>query len=1556
MITVGNEASPLLPSNHVGKANQPSGFSMRKLALGLLFVGIACVATVAILSASSSDSNGESVDYAAKISQLEAENTQLRDKVRVGKDIERSLRNEIDYLYSNSSLFSYPAPAYVVGLRLYAMSLCGNFLYNVLDEVLEEVYEEFEAAAEEDVVCPVGYVATDCAEVDECAENMHECSYLATCTNTEGSYDCTCNDGYQGDGFDCIDANECTDGSHNCALHSTCINIEGSFECECDQGFTGDGYTCDDINECADPTTCSADATCHNLAPNYVCECNSGYSGDGYNSCSDVDECSDSTPQHGCQDTAVCVNTDGSYSCACNEGFENDAESCVDSDECADGTHHCSANAECINEAGTYACACHPGYYGDGEVCSDQDECLDMTHDCAAAGHCVNTEGSYDCECKSGYTGDGFECVDVNECSNASDSACDPAATCTNYDGGFYCECDEGYEGDGFVCSDIDECATGTSECDSDGAVCTNTAGGHECHCAQGFEGDGYVCAEIDECSNGVHNCAEVATCFDTYGSFECSCPCERCVSEEGFYFAELDSSGIMGLPTGIASSTPDSCCYSCDSSDNCAGWSFSDGMCYLVTSTDNKIASDEFVSGYINHDCSYSGDGVTCDDVNECEEGTHTCVVNLGETCINEYGGYTCECTNPDENGQCVPPVSDGPLLHYKFDEWEGDVVHDASGNGYDGVTAGFVEWTKTDGVYYGGVHFNGMGTIVVPTESLSAVEETGEITVALWIKGDDVQPIATTIFEARDGSSNRILNSHLPWSNSYVYWDCGAYGSSYDRLYAYAAEELYEGEWHHYAFTKNVASGEMKIFVDGALWASITGKTFAIENAYTFRIGSSYNEAYEYYGQMDDFRIYKYALSAEQIQKYVIGDSAGNDVAGEGYGDVATTPAPVLHYTLDEDAGLTVHDAAGDYDGSIAGGAKWATTSGYYGGALHFDAQGTIVMPPEALTSVIENQEISVSMWVYGADVNPVADTLFEGRDGSSNRVLNVHLPWSNEYVYWDCGNSGSSYDRIYQITSSDIYEGSWHHWTFTKSVSTGVMEIYLDGEVFHYGTNKYFEIHDVSNFRLGSAYNDMGYRFTGTVDDFRIYDRALSREQIHEVMAASTTDSATSGNQQEYTPILHYKLDQTYGSNVPDSSGRAMDGDIAGGITWEPASGKHHGAIHNDADGTIVIPNEAFAPVINSNEITITMWIYGDDSQPIADTVFEGRTSSAERVINAHLPWSNGYAYWDAGNYGTSYDRIYYTMPADQYKGGWHFVAMTKNVAAGTMSMFVDDYCLVYGTNKYWDFAELEYLRLGSAYNDYYMYSGSIDDFRMYDVALDPTSIAAIYESSPSVDSQADSSIYLPEPIVHYSFDEGSGAVVHEDASGYDAELQGSYEYVAGMDGTAIHFSGSGNVKVPADAVKPLDKYVTVTCWFKGDSTQPLADTLFEGRDINNNRVINAHVPWSDENLYWDAGHSGSSYDRVYVHVDSTVYKESWHFLSLVKDAEAGTQTIYIDGEAIKFLTHKEFAFSNDIATFRIGSAYNDYYYYSGAIDEFTIYDTILSQEQIELAMNQ
>ena len=183
------------------------------------------------------------------------------------------------------------------------------------------------------------------------------------CSNTVGSYSCSCGSNYylSWNLHSCLDINECISSSHGCEHY--CKNSEGSYSCQCSTGYTlaSDGKACEDINECNQiPSVCSQQ--CTNSAGSYSCSCTSGYRLDSdNNTCNDIDECYENTNL--CPSPKKCVNQPGTYVCNCLSGYQKlqNPERCEDINECTSGTHLCEQT--CTNTIGSYACSCNNNYY-----------------------------------------------------------------------------------------------------------------------------------------------------------------------------------------------------------------------------------------------------------------------------------------------------------------------------------------------------------------------------------------------------------------------------------------------------------------------------------------------------------------------------------------------------------------------------------------------------------------------------------------------------------------------------------------------------------------------------------------------------------------------------------------------------------------------------------------------------------------------------------------------------------------------------------------------------------------------------------------------------------------------------------------------------------------------------------------------------------------------------------------------------------------------------------------------------------------------------------------
>ena len=129
-----------------------------------------------------------------------------------------------------------------------------------------------------------------CTETDYCKAKLHDCSASASCENNGnqktwklnnvylvGFWNCTCNDGFSGDGTFCTDNEECVEGLHNCNVKtSSCSNTEGSYDCDCFSGYEKKNETCIDINECLSLDRCPKNFTCENTNGTFTCSCVEG--------------------------------------------------------------------------------------------------------------------------------------------------------------------------------------------------------------------------------------------------------------------------------------------------------------------------------------------------------------------------------------------------------------------------------------------------------------------------------------------------------------------------------------------------------------------------------------------------------------------------------------------------------------------------------------------------------------------------------------------------------------------------------------------------------------------------------------------------------------------------------------------------------------------------------------------------------------------------------------------------------------------------------------------------------------------------------------------------------------------------------------------------------------------------------------------------------------------------------------------------------------------------------------------------------------------------------
>ena len=187
---------------------------------------------------------------------------------------------------------------------------------------------------------------------------------------------------------------------------------------------------------------------------------------------------------------------------------------------------------------------------------------------------------------------------------------------------------------------------------------------------------------------------------------------------------------------------------------------------------------------------------------------------------------------------------------------------------------------------------------------------------------------------------------------------------------------------------------------------------------------------------------------------------------------------------------------------------------------------------------------EEITISFWHKGDPDLPVNSTLLEARDSENERQFNIHLPWSNGQIYWDCGNDGTGYDRINKQALDDDYRGQWNHWAFTKNANTGMMRIYKNGDLWHSGTGNR-KLINAFDMNLGAGINNENSRARASLSEFRVWAKELDENTIKAWMARSLDDSHP---EMEHL-LLHYSLEKDDNGTVSDLSPNGHDGEVNG-----------------------------------------------------------------------------------------------------------------------------------------------------------------------------------------------------------------------------------------------------------------------------------------------------------------------------------------------------------------------------------------------------------------------
>ena len=276
------------------------------------------------------------------------------------------------------------------------------------------------------------------------------------------------------------------------------------------------------------------------------------------------------------------------------------------------------------------------------------------------------------------------------------------------------------------------------------------------------------------------------------------------------------------------------------------------------------------------------------------------------------------------DNNASSTPPLNFGLLAHWSFDETNGTVLHDSSGNDINGTLHGFSNpWSP--GRVGGAFRFDGVDDYI-SFNGASQLDDIRPISFSGWFKLD------------QNGRGYVIAKRCLGTG----YWRMFASAQSKSWLIRKSTGNVPSVtttsptsyfQWQHIVMTWNGLLGgtNSKIYLDGTLVGNVTRNSgsgdLVSDVGNLFTIGNRpQNDSSYFKGWMDDFRIWERVVTPNEVQQLFMGVPDENATISGVVTDSTTVTGSVIMWVFDENgnkvAEQTLLNEPGAYSISLVRG----------------------------------------------------------------------------------------------------------------------------------------------------------------------------------------------------------------------------------------------------------------------------------------------------------------------------------------------------------------------------------------------------------------------------------------------------------------------------------------------------------------------------------------------------------------------------------------------------------------------------------------------------------
>src|SRR3989344_1396932 len=488
--------------------------------------------------------------------------------------------------------------------------------------------------------------------------------------------------------------------------------------------------------------------------------------------------------------------------------------------------------------------------------------------------------------------------------------------------------------------------------------------------------------------------------------------------------------------------------------------------------------------------------------------------LVLLGISCLVLGTSLVQAATQQSITIRTNPTLKTGLVGHWTFDGKDTTTrIDDVSGNSNNGGlvmgSSGTLTATTTIAGRLGqALRFDGTDDYI-NLGTGSSVKGLTTYTIAGWFYVDTMPANGSSysLYWESAGNENAVRinamieNANATYANvanSFTFRYRDTDGSSAVNVNT-DANTISAGRWYHLVAVYDSVGDTEKVYLNNVLMISASNVAGTISDTTPFNsnkigVSGAPDAGENFKGKIDDVRVYNRALSSDEVKRlYNLGATSRISTT------IRTNPTLntglVGHWTFDgKDITTRIDDVSGNSNNGglvlgASGNTATTTVPGRIGQAMAFDGTHDYVTLPNNASLNITGP-ITMSAWIKTSFSGAYQYVISGLTGGSPYAGYGLTISPDNKISYW------SGAHAAWVDGSSTVNDNKWHHITAVESGTT--VRFYKDGVAD--GTASTQQPNSYSDVRKIGIFTDNSQNpFKGSIDDVRIYNRALSADEI-------------------------------------------------------------------------------------------------------------------------------------------------------------------------------------------------------------------------------------------------------------------------------------------------------------------------------------------------------------------------------------------------------------------------------------------------------------------------